>query len=144
MMQPNCRVCGQFIAESDLWNADSVECCKEHGFIKICGSCIEIFETYGKSEDLCIMKFVKDYRPLFSPMFHARHACPNCDYIRYTFIKTANHMASKNHLYNGVGTYPIFVAPKLRSNLIPHNPDSLKELADYSRKTFDIRAEISK
>ena len=135
-IQPRCKICGRFIAESDLWNTDSVECCEEHGFIKICGSCLELYERYSESEDSCIIRFVRDYRHVLNPLFYARYACPNCDYISYTFNATANHMIAKNHLYQGIGTYPIFVAPTLRSNLIPHSSDSLKELAKIGKKNY--------
>jgi len=127
-MQPNCKICGQFIPEHDLWDAESVECCEEHGFIKCCGSCLELFEKYAESEDKCIIRFVRDYRPTLNTLFHARHACPQCDYISFSFSKTSNHMASKNHLYQGVGTYPIFVAPHLKPHL-PHSSESIKKLA---------------
>jgi len=129
MTQPNCRVCGQFIAESDLSNADSVECCDTHGFIKICGSCLELFEKYAGEDEKCIIHFVKDYQHILNPMFHARYACPNGDYISFSFTKTGNHMFRKKHFYEGIGTYPIFIAPTLEPNLIPHNSDALKKLA---------------
>ena len=132
MTQPNCRVCGQFIADADLWNADSVECCDRHGFIKVCGPCLELFEKYHDENEQCIIQFVRDYHDILNPLYHARYACPNCDFISYSFIKTGNHMASKNHLYQGVGTYPLFVAPQLKPYLIPHNSDALKRLAQQS------------
>lgn len=127
-MQPRCRICGHFIAEHDLWDMESVECCDEHGFIQICGPCWELFEKYG-SADKCIIKFVREYKKILNPKYHARYACPQCDYISFTFSAASNHMFAKNHLYQGVGTYPIFVAPSLQPNLIPHSVDSLKELA---------------
>lgn len=128
-MQPRCKICGHFISEHDLWETESVECCKIHGFIKICGPCLELFETYKEEDEACIIMFVREYRPLLNPMFHARHACPECDYISFTFSATSNHMFRENHRFQRIGTYPLFRAPSLRPNLIPHNTDALMELA---------------
>jgi len=132
MTQPNCRVCGQFIADADLWDAESVECCDTHGVIKVCGPCLELYEKYADEEDKCIIHFVRDYQDILNPTYHARYACPNCDFISYSFKRTGNHMFRKRHFYQGVGTYPIFVTPKLRPYLIPHNSESLKRLAQQS------------
>lgn len=106
-MQPKCRVCGRFISEHDLWDCDSMECCEEHGFIKICGECIEYFE---KSERFgCVIEIVRPIRRKLTEDDYPQYACPNCDYQSHSFNAAANHMMMNNHLYQGVGTYPIFI-----------------------------------
>lgn len=108
MMQPKCQVCGQFISEAELWHCHSVECCEEHGFIRICGPCDEYFEKNG-SPDECIIKFVRNFRKKLNSNTYPQYACPRCDYQSPSFEAAAKHMAAKNHLYNGVGTYPIYI-----------------------------------
>jgi len=129
MTPPRCKICGHFIGWYDLENMESVECCKEHGFIQVCGACYELFEKYCINHDECIIQFVKDFEPTLTKLFHPRYACPRCDYISFTFTAAANHMVNKNHLYQGVGTYPIFVAPEHRPTLTPFHKQALRELA---------------
>jgi len=116
-MQPKCQVCGQFISEPELWNVDEMECCEKHGLIKICGSCQEIWEKYcvPRDRDKCIIKVTRTIWKALrekKPDYFPRYAYPNCDYISYSFEAAAKHMAYHNHLYDGVGTYPIYVSPK--------------------------------
>ena len=114
MIPPRCAVCGHFIGWYDLDDTVSVECCKDHGEIQICGACLELYEKYCKDPSECIIQFVRDFRPCLNKQFHPRYACPRvgCDYISFSFTAAANHMVTKNHLYQGVGTYPIYIAPE--------------------------------
>ena len=105
-------VCGQFISEAELWDTESVECCEKHGFIKICGPCLELFEktiTSEIAEKTCIIEWVRMYRKTSTPDTYPQYACPNCDYQSHSFEAAAKHMQAKNHLYQGIGTYPIFI-----------------------------------
>jgi len=112
-MQPKCQICGRFISEVELWNCDSIECCEKHGFIKICGPCLEYWERaiakkLAKPQD-CVIETVRSFRKSLKSDTYPQYACPCCPYQSHSFEATAKHMAAKNHLYQGVGTYPIFV-----------------------------------
>ena len=118
-MQPKCQVCGQFVSDAELWNTDSMDCCEKHGFIKICGPCQEIWEKYckPKDRDKCVIKVTRAiWKALRAkkPKWLPQYMCPRvgCDYISYSFEAAAKHMAAHNHLYQGVGTYPIYVTPQ--------------------------------
>jgi len=109
-MQPKCQVCGQFISEHELWDCDSVSCCEEHDFIKICAPCLEIFEKFGDVES-CVIETVRYFKKRFDSEIHPRYACPNCDYISFSFNSTCKHMHTNKHYYQGIGTYPIYIHP---------------------------------
>jgi len=112
MMPPNCQVCGRFIAEADEWNVYSLECCEKHGEIKICGPCMNYFDDNIPpkiAEKTCVIEWVRLFKKTLTPDTYPQYACPNCNYQSHSFEAAANHMAAKNHLYNGVGTYPIFI-----------------------------------
>ena len=118
-MNPRCRVCGQFISEHELFNTDEIECCKEHGFIQTCGPCLEMWEKYCKPQHrgTCVTDMTRlIWRTLrINKPDVSKYACPNCDYVSYSFEAASKHMFAKNHLYEGVGTYPIYVAPTIDS-----------------------------
>lgn len=119
MTPPRCAVCGHFIGWYDLTETVEVECCEEHGWIKICGACLELFEKYGTPRE-CIIASVRTIKKHYlNEEDYPRYACPQCDYISYSFTAAANHMVVKNHLYQGVGTYPIFIAPKTQPYASP-------------------------
>ena len=111
-MPNKCQVCGRFIAEADGWNIESVECCEEHGFIKICGPCMELFEDGCPPKiagQTCIKEWVRAFKKNLTSDHYPQYACPRCDYQSHSFTAAANHMIAKNHLYQGIGTYPIFI-----------------------------------
>jgi len=85
-----------------------MECCDVHGFIKACGACLEYFEKHG-SPNKCIIQTVRDVRKNLTSSTYPQYACPECDYQSPSFTEAFNHMAAKNHLYQGVGTYPIYI-----------------------------------
>ena len=121
MTPPRCAVCGHFIGWYDLDQADSVYCCEEHDWIKSCGACLELFEKYGTAKE-CIIDSVRTIKKRYlNEKDYPRYACPNCDYVSYSFTAAANHMATNNHLYQGVGTYPIFIAPSKQPRASPFN-----------------------
>jgi len=85
-----------------------MECCKEHGFIKICGGCREHFDKFGNTS-ACVIDFVRKLRKGLTEDTYPQYACPNCDYQSHSFNEAANHMMINNHLYQGIGTYPIYI-----------------------------------
>ena len=121
MTTPRCAVCGHFIGWYDLDQADSVYCCEDHRWIKSCGACLELFEKYGTAKE-CIIDSVRTIKKRYlNEKDYPRYACPNCDYVSYSFTAAANHMATNNHLYQGVGTYTIFIAPSKHPRVSPNN-----------------------
>lgn len=135
MTPPRCAVCGHFIGWYDQDNTLEVQCCDEHGWIKTCGACLELFEKYGTAKE-CIIDSVRTIRKHYlNEEDYPRYACPNCDYTSYAFVAAANHMAVNNHLYQGVGTYPIFMAPSKHPRHSPFNKFPIQSLNNQDKRS---------